>query len=427
MKTDVTPASRILTSATLQSVMDNVGAFIYIKDLDGRYIYANQQALDLFRLSLDEFVGAYDSDLFDLERSNELRENDQRVIESAQVVEKEEINYIKETGEERIYWSVKQPLYDESGTMVGMYGISTDITDRKRMENEVQRQNRLLEAIMGNVEAHIYVKNSERRFGYVNRQVCEASGRSVDEIYGMRDVDVFGRETADMMWKSDARVFATGERQMVKEPVIDSTGRQSFYWSIKVPLNLDSDPKTLIGFSTDITEQHELQERLRLESIQDALTGLYNRRYFFECAEREFATAARKKRCTGMVAIDLDYFKEINDRYGHPEGDRILEKVGKLISEITRTGDVLARIGGEEFAVLVPDSHIDEVRELAERIRSRVRSTVFSTRGIEKAEVTVSVGVAVDSDSSADVQALYAAADRKLYLAKHSGRDRVCS
>lgn len=426
MKADAASTSQILTSTTLQSVMDNVGAFIYIKDLDGRYIYANQQALDLFRLSLNDFIGAYDSDLFDLERSNELRENDQHVIDSARVVEREEVNYLKETGEERVFWSVKQPLYDGAGRMIGMYGISTDITDRKRMENQVQRQNMLLEAIMGNVEAHIYVKDSERRFGYVNRKVSEAAGRSPEEIYGMRDVDVFGRQTADMMWQSDARVFETGERQMVKEPVVDDVGRQTYYWSIKVPLNLQSDPKTLIGFSTDITEQHELQERLRRESIQDALTGLYNRRYFFECAGREFATAARKKRGTGMLAIDLDYFKAINDSFGHPEGDTVLQKVAGLIEDITRKGDIVARIGGEEFAVLVPDSDLDEVRELAERIRARVRETDFTTRNTETAEVSISVGVAVDADSSGDLQALYTAADRKLYLAKHRGRDQVC-
>lgn len=278
----------IVDAKLLTTVMDNVGAFIYIKDIRGRYLYANKQVLSLFDVSLANLVGSVDSDLFDLKQSNQLQENDFRVMRYGETIEQEEKNVLIKTSEIRFYWSVKKPLYGENEEIIGMFGISTDITERKLIEAKVNEQNQLLNTILENVDAHIYLKDSERYLRYANRKTADLVGRPVEDIVGQKDVDVFGTQVADAMHVNDQIVFSTGERQTAREMVRTESGEERHYWSIKVPLDTQGNIKTLIGFSTDITELYQLQEKLRLESIKDSLTALFNRRFFSTLLKRNW-------------------------------------------------------------------------------------------------------------------------------------------
>lgn len=417
----------IVDAKLLTTVMDNVGAFIYIKDILGRYLYANKRVLSLFDVSLANLVGSVDSDLFDLKQSNQLQENDFRVMRYGETIEQEEKNVLIKTSEIRFYWSVKKPLYGENGEIIGMFGISTDITERKLIEEKVNEQNQLLNTILENVDAHIYLKDSEQYLRYVNRKTADLVGRPVEDIVGQKDVDVFGTQVADAMHINDQIVFSTGERQTAREMVRTESGEERHYWSIKVPLDTQGNIKTLIGFSTDITELYQLQEKLRLESIKDSLTALFNRRFLFKAAEKELATASRKRRSTGLLIIDIDHFKEVNDAYGHPQGDKVLFQVGQILERNVRKGDTLARVGGEEFALLMPDTSFGEAESLAERIRESVGASAIRLENGSDLQVTLSIGVAVDSESQLPLEKFYAEADRLLYIAKNLGRNQVCS
>lgn len=125
----------------LQTTLDNIGAYIYIKDLKGRYIFVNRLVKELFDTPLEEIIGFDDSKFFSLEISDDLRVNDRLVMEQGQTIEKEEKNHVIKTGEIKYYWTVKKPLRDENGTITGMYGISTDITETKKLEHEVNQKN----------------------------------------------------------------------------------------------------------------------------------------------------------------------------------------------------------------------------------------------------------------------------------------------
>ena len=125
----------------LQTTLDNIGAYIYIKDLEGKYIFVNRLVKELFDSPLEEIIGFDDSKFFSLEISDDLRVNDRLVMEQGQTIEKEEKNHVIKTGEIKYYWTVKKPRRDENGTITGMYGISTDITQTKKLENEVNQKN----------------------------------------------------------------------------------------------------------------------------------------------------------------------------------------------------------------------------------------------------------------------------------------------
>ncbi|MFQ5407828.1 MAG: diguanylate cyclase [Anaerolineales bacterium] len=156
----------------------------------------------------------------------------------------------------------------------------------------------------------------------------------------------------------------------------------------------------------------------------DSLTGINNRRHFFELAEREFERARRYHRPLSVLMLDLDHFKEINDLHGHLVGDEILREVAALCLQNLRDADILGRYGGEEFAMLLPEAELDEARNAAERIRRRIGGAPILTRGVS-VTVTVSIGVVVLQEGVADVLALIEAADAALYAAKDTGRDRV--
>jgi diguanylate cyclase (GGDEF)-like protein len=167
------------------------------------------------------------------------------------------------------------------------------------------------------------------------------------------------------------------------------------------------------------------EAELTVQANTDILTGLRNRKRFNEIVEREIGRALRYKRPLAMILLDLDHFKSINDRFGHPVGDSVLIAVAGLIASVVRKTDFAARIGGEEFAVLMPETSLDEAAATAERIRSKVEAAVLAQTQDGPASCTVSIGAADVCPSIQNYSALYTAADQALYLAKKNGRNRV--
>ena len=168
-------------------------------------------------------------------------------------------------------------------------------------------------------------------------------------------------------------------------------------------------------------------ERLQDLATKDPLTGLANRRHFFEQGERELKDAQRQARPLSLLMIDADEFKRINDAYGHPVGDEVLRRVGSTLREVVRTADLAARYGGEEFVVVLPSTAAAGAMVLAERIRVAVRECALAV-GEATVKWTVSIGVAEARPGDPGIDAVIARADAALYAAKAAGRDRtICS
>ena len=165
-------------------------------------------------------------------------------------------------------------------------------------------------------------------------------------------------------------------------------------------------------------------ERSYRMTVTDPLTGVYNKRFLEQVIEREVARARRHDRDLGLLMLDLDHFKNINDEYGHQAGDAVLREVSKVLSHRLRSHDFLARYGGEEFTVVLPETDREGTRVVAESLRKLVEDHVFEFRG-RRIPVHVSIGCANYSRSLSREQELLAQADHRLYEAKQAGRNRV--
>jgi diguanylate cyclase (GGDEF)-like protein len=178
----------------------------------------------------------------------------------------------------------------------------------------------------------------------------------------------------------------------------------------------------------DISETVRLQQELEIRANQDFLTGVANRRYFFNQSGQALARAKRYNSEVAMLMIDIDHFKSINDSLGHAAGDMVLKAVAQTCNNTLREVDVLGRIGGEEFAVLLPQTPAAVAAEVAERIRAAIdESAIVVINAPAAVHVTVSIGVAASADGSLNTDALLQEADKALYQAKQAGRNRVFS
>jgi diguanylate cyclase (GGDEF)-like protein len=168
-----------------------------------------------------------------------------------------------------------------------------------------------------------------------------------------------------------------------------------------------------------------LQESLRSQSIRDALTGLYNRRYLDASLAREVARAARREQELSLLIVDIDHFKRINDTYGHEAGDTVLAQIATVLDLATRAEDIACRYGGEEFVVLMPGADAKVAQRRAEELRAAIERCDASYAGRSVGPVTVSVGVATFPAEGCDAAQLRLCADQALYAAKRGGRNRV--
>jgi two-component system, cell cycle response regulator len=172
-------------------------------------------------------------------------------------------------------------------------------------------------------------------------------------------------------------------------------------------------------------ELYEANKRLELLSITDGLTRLYNHRYFQDELARAFEESARYDRPLSLAIVDIDFFKKVNDTYGHAVGDEVLKCVSQLFRDSVRSTDLVARYGGEEFAVMMPETELDDAITFAEKIRSLVESATADTQA-GGLKVTVSIGVsAVPRTKARSAKELVIHADKALYRAKKNGRNRV--
>lgn len=264
---------------------------------------------------------------------------------------------------------------------------------------------------------HFLSMNGEaaRMFGYESPKRAVAAIRNIPaDIYATpKDRERFLRELEQ---HGSIRDFQVQLRRQDGE---------TFWASLSARVTDDGGSPVIDGFITDVSERIRIKEQLEELATRDELTGAWNRRHFLDILQREFSRANRYGHSLSVLLLDADYFKAINDRLGHQAGDRVLQHLVRSIQAAVREVDILGRIGGEEFALLLPETSHAEALELADRLRSILEAN--PTQGPEgPIHCTMSIGVAALSPQVGSAEILLQIADIRLYEAKSAGRNRVC-
>ncbi|MCJ8168740.1 GGDEF domain-containing protein [Atopomonas sediminilitoris] len=175
----------------------------------------------------------------------------------------------------------------------------------------------------------------------------------------------------------------------------------------------------------EIIERTKMEQQLRQLATTDWLSGLNNRGHFFARASDEFERANRYIRPLGLMLLDIDWFKQVNDRYGHQVGDAAIQAIGEVFNVVLRHSDIAGRVGGEEFAVLLPETEPEVAAQVAERIREAVAQCEITTSQAEPCRITISIGLTAFASSDDVFDQMYSRADKALYAAKANGRDQI--
>lgn len=664
----------------MQTILEHVGAYIFIKDLAGRYTYVNQSVQELFGASFEDIIGQDDSHFFDLNLSDELMRNDRCVIEHEQTIQKEEKTIVKATGEERIYWTVKKPVRNQRGDVIGMCGISTDITERKKAEIALKKMNDRLDFLLSSSPAIIYTchavppyattfisANLTKILGYTAQEFLNtpdfwiehihpedrnqvraglphliAHGKHLyeyrfqhrngnwvwlrDELYVTKDPEyniteltgyfiditnrkkkeiainesrnlletiintapvrifwkdkksrflgcnqafakdagavspeeIIGKDDYQFVWKKQAESYRDDDRQVInsgipmlnyeepqttpdgktiwlktskvplrditrgtigvlgiyqditeqkqkdddmrlaatiynssseaimvtdesnkiiainpaftritgyeladvagKNPRIFKSGRHSKsfytkmwqhllekgYWhgeiwdrhksgyihakwlSISIIRHTDSSIYCYVAQFSDITDKKQKDELILNQANYDQLTKLPNRNLFKDRLDKEITRSNRNKLSLSLLFLDLDHFKDINDTLGHDKGDELLKEVARRLLSCVRETDTVARIGGDEFAIILPE--IDNklrIESIAQHIIQELNKAFkLDEHKIIDHHISTSVGIVIYPEDGTDLKSLMKHVDQAMYAAKLDGRNR---
>jgi diguanylate cyclase (GGDEF)-like protein/PAS domain S-box-containing protein len=365
-------------------------------------------------------VGRTDEGFVDVAASG-IAATDRQAL-SSEKVDTDELVCLK-NGDCRIFRTVKLPLFDAQRRVTGLCGISTDITEQRRAIEELVERNELLNTILANVDAAIYLKDQQGRYLYANGPVLALYGRELKDLIGRTDRELMPPEIAARVAEYDAQVFAGEGDEVREETIIGADGCKHHFRSRKVALRLPGQPVCLIGFSSEITELRGLRTRLEQERITDSLTGLANRVMFESALEEQLVMAALHGARLAVVIIDLDQFKYINNTFGQGIGDQLIQLVGQRIQQCNVALGSLARLSGDEFAFTLPRAATsEEVARQLDQIRAFLAQPYAVLR--RPLHLTFSAGIAISSDSKYGAAELLGRAEAAMYSAKDNGRDQ---
>jgi diguanylate cyclase (GGDEF)-like protein/PAS domain S-box-containing protein len=321
---------------------------------------------------------------------------------------------------------------DESRLMA----VINDITEQVRRECRQRQNDAWLNAVLTGITDYALASlDAQGRLCEWNPSIGRVTGfgpEAAGQPYAMfYPEDAITPEHAlDRLREADADGWALDESRLLR------ADGSAFWGSVMIAPLPEADRETANlpcgdGASyclilRDVSDKRDIAERRRREAFSDHLTGLANRRALFEATAQELERSRAAPRPSAMIVIDADHFKAVNDRFGHPGGDAVLQHLAVILNDVFREVDVVARIGGEEFAVLLPSTDMAQALALAERLCDRVALDPTSFDG-QSIACTISAGVASAIDGHVGVDLLIKQADQALYAAKRGGRNRaVC-
>jgi diguanylate cyclase (GGDEF)-like protein/PAS domain S-box-containing protein len=396
---------------------------IRILDDDGKALYANRALLDLWGYSSFEELEAvpkqqrYTPQAYaeHLERFKRRKQGEYETLDY-------ETSIVRSDGQVRHLSASRGELL--WGGKECFQVVYQDITKRKQLEDALAKSEERYRTILAEIQEGYYEVDLAGSFTFVNDATCRQLGYTREELIGMNYRAYVHKEELKGVSKAWNTVYRTGKPlQSYPFTCIRKDGTQTFLESSVSALR--NDEGKIIGFrsiSRDVTKHKELERKLAEMATHDALTGLPNRTLLSDRFTIALALSRRTRNRLAVLMLDLDRFKAVNDSMGHDVGDNLLKAVGKRLEVTMRKSDTVARIGGDEFVLLLPQiHHSEEAAKFAQRVLDAFREPfVFDGHRLN---ITTSIGIAVYPEAGKDIESLLKSADIAMYWAKEQGRD----
>jgi diguanylate cyclase (GGDEF)-like protein/PAS domain S-box-containing protein len=419
-------------------LMHNLHAAVLVCAPDARILYGNPEACRILRVDSALLPGRTIAQLgcqFITPSGEALapeRDLVRRVLASGQEMNDVVIGVRHDDAD--TLWALVHayPEFDTRHLLRQIVIMLVDITDRSRLEAERDADRQLKTAALNAITAHVAVLDKRGVIVETNaswRAFAERGGYTGDMTFvGVNYLDALARCNRDDAPDAEAACegilsVMLGRSALFQMEYACHAPHERQWFSLKVT-PMDPARERVLVSHENITRIKLAEEAVRILANTDALTGLANRRHFFEIAEEEFVRAQRYETPLTVLMADLDHFKRINDRFGHAGGDAVLCGFAIILSSLLRDSDSAGRLGGEEFAVLLPHTALDGARAFAERLMERVAENPPEFDG-QPAHYTLSIGIGERMPDCLDFSALLRTADQALYRAKSNGRNRV--
>ena len=410
----------------LRHITDTMGEGLYVMDKQGVVTFVNHAASELLGYTEEEILGQAGHELFHVHN----HQGKQVTLEHCPTFQavNQGNTYRGEDYFQRRDKSIfpveviGRPMW-ENGHVVGSVNTFIDITHRRSIEESLRESEERFRITLENLPGAVFVHDRKGRFLMVNRAACQQTGYSREELLQMHvgdlDPQAPAREDIFSIWQN----MESGQASMVES---FHTRNDGSTYPVEVFINaitLDGQP-ALLAVAYDISQRKAAEERLHLMATTDELTGLRNRRHFSEAVRNELERAHRYQEFFSLLMLDIDFFKEINDKYGHGGGDEVLRHFARLLKKDLRQMDITGRVGGEEFSIILPHTDLGGAYTIAERLRQNIEATPAVYQG-NWIFFTVSIGAASYQKGMKSQDEIFKMADNALYKAKSHGRNLV--
>jgi len=315
-------------------------------------------------------------------------------------------------------------IRDENGKAIRMLGAHTDITDLKRTEKEIHRLKEEYKKVFNGTQDAIFLMKvlEDGGFRYVRNNLSHQhkTGISLEEIKNKSPQELLGRKKGDIVSENYRKCLLARE-SITYEEELNLPGGDRIWLTTLTPIIKENNVSHIVGSATDITERKRLELELEKHANYDNLTGLPNRKLFFEVLDRKILENERDNRKFALLFIDLDGFKDINDNYGHEVGDEVLIKVSDKLLKCIRKSDTVARMGGDEFTIILRNIKDKTTAEnLVKKIHTVLQEVIYI--GDNECNIGSSIGISIYPDHGKDSKTLLRNADLSMYEIKRNGK-----
>ncbi|HEX8599705.1 MAG TPA: diguanylate cyclase [Chloroflexia bacterium] len=412
----------------LAPVLESANEAIIAMTLEGDILTWNSGAEQLFGLPATRMKGKRIYDVVSAELHPEMQGLFKKIVHG-KYARGLEMDYLRNDGQGMHLSLALSPINDDVGRVVGVSCIAHDVTNRKQKEQVLEQAEREYRGLFEHAQDAILIFEPEGEVILeVNERACDLYGYSRAELIGMSIESLSHDPDYDKTQIEQALSTGTNRRFQAKQFRRDGTLLEV---DISAAVVKYRGRQAVLSINRDITEFVRLEDTLREMAIRDELTQLYNRREMSRLLTDETERCRRYNREMSLLMLDIDWFKRVNDTYGHQVGDEVLQGIARLLMENTRATDYVARYGGEEMAVILPETSHEQALVVAEHLRSQVAEHEFTANGTTdqegaeplKLNVTISLGLASFSTEFNTEEAILVAADRALYEAKRRGRN----